>query len=336
MLESKSGSSADINLLLTQMLRDAGFEANPVLLSTRGHGQIQDLYPILNQFDYVICQAVIGGNTMFMDATDRVRPMELLPHRALNSRGFLVANGKHRWVSIVPTGKSSSSYTANCSVSDNGALNGKLQLTFQDYSALSLRHSLSEKKPEDVIKSILKPDTYSLTIDSFSIRNKDMVRMPLIIDANISSGTYAQALDSFIYINPMTIDRTMDNPFKQEVRSFPVDFAYPIIDSYTINLTLPDGYVLKEFPQDINISVQGNIGTYQRKSQLSGNIFQLSTTFALDQIFVPPNQYPTLRKFYEQVVALESEQLILQKRTEPAEVKPPPKTSGMKPSKKKK
>ena len=199
-----------------------------------------------------------------------------------------------------------------------------------------LFRSLSEKKPEDVIKSILKPDTYSLTIDSFSIRNKDMVRMPLIIDANISSGTYAQALDSFIYINPMTIDRTMDNPFKQEVRSFPVDFAYPIIDSYTINLTLPDGYVLKEFPQDINISVQGNIGTYQRKSQLSGNIFQLSTTFALDQIFVPPNQYPTLRKFYEQVVALESEQLILQKRTEPAEVKPPPKTSGMKPSKKKK
>ena len=160
--------------------------------------------------------------------------------------------------------------------------------------------------------------------------------LPLIINARISSNTYAQVLDSFIYINPMTANRTLENPFKQERRTFPVDFAYPINQTYTINLTLPDGYILKEFPQDANVDLEGNIGSYRRKSQLTGKIFQLSTAFEINQVIVTPGQYSILRKFYEQIVALESEQLILQKEVIPIEVKTPPKPSASKPSKKKK
>lgn len=38
--ENQSGNSADINLLLIAMLREAGIEANPVILSTRSHGRV--------------------------------------------------------------------------------------------------------------------------------------------------------------------------------------------------------------------------------------------------------------------------------------------------------
>ncbi len=336
LLETKSGNCADINLLLTQMLRDAGIQANPVLLSTRGNGKIQDAYPIVDQFDYVICQASAGGNTILLDATDRQRPMELLPQRALNYRGFLIDNGNYRWVNIKPNGKSSAAYLAECAITSDGLLNGKLQLKFKEYNAFSNRQLLAEQKPEDVIKSILKPNTYSITVDSFLINNKDTVTLPLIINAGISSNTYAQVLDSFIYVNPMTVNRTLENPFKQERRTFPVDFAYPINDTYTINLTLPDGYALKEFPQDVNVDLEGNIGSYRRKSQLTGKRFQLSTAFEINQVIVTPGQYSILRKFYEQIVALESEQLILQKEAVPVEVKAPPKPPAPKPSKKKK
>ena len=72
-LESKTGSSADINMLLIAMLREAGIKADPVLLSTRDNGKIQKLYPLLDQFNYVICRAIGNGKPYLLDATDRLQ-----------------------------------------------------------------------------------------------------------------------------------------------------------------------------------------------------------------------------------------------------------------------
>ncbi len=53
-LEEKTGNSADINLLLVAMLREAGFDANPVVISTRNNGFIHPYIPSTARFNYVI------------------------------------------------------------------------------------------------------------------------------------------------------------------------------------------------------------------------------------------------------------------------------------------
>lgn len=50
--KDKTGNIADINLMLTAMLRSAGLTANPVLVSTRSNGIA--LFPNRNAFNYVI------------------------------------------------------------------------------------------------------------------------------------------------------------------------------------------------------------------------------------------------------------------------------------------
>jgi transglutaminase-like putative cysteine protease len=52
-LERRLGNAADVNLLLVNTLRAAGLPATPLLLSTRSHGQMQQLVPALSQFNYV-------------------------------------------------------------------------------------------------------------------------------------------------------------------------------------------------------------------------------------------------------------------------------------------
>ena len=43
-----------LQILLVSMLRDVGLEAHPVLISTRSHGQVVQVYPLLSQFNDVL------------------------------------------------------------------------------------------------------------------------------------------------------------------------------------------------------------------------------------------------------------------------------------------
>ncbi|MDX5442697.1 MAG: DUF3857 and transglutaminase domain-containing protein, partial [Hymenobacteraceae bacterium] len=50
-LETGKGSSSEINLLLIQLLQSAGLQAEPLLISTKKHGNVQTIYPDISQFD---------------------------------------------------------------------------------------------------------------------------------------------------------------------------------------------------------------------------------------------------------------------------------------------
>ena len=69
-LKTRNGTVAEINLLLVAMLKYANIEADPVIFSTRSHGYTLSVYPILDKFNYVICDANINGQNYFLDASE--------------------------------------------------------------------------------------------------------------------------------------------------------------------------------------------------------------------------------------------------------------------------
>ena len=66
---TNTGNSADINLMLTAMLREAGITSNPVLVSTRDHGI--PVSPTINGFNFVISSATINQELYLLDATNK-------------------------------------------------------------------------------------------------------------------------------------------------------------------------------------------------------------------------------------------------------------------------
>ena len=68
-LKLKKGSSGDINLTLASLLANAGISVNYVLISTRDNGHYHEEIPTMQQFNYLICQAIIGTDTLYVDAT---------------------------------------------------------------------------------------------------------------------------------------------------------------------------------------------------------------------------------------------------------------------------
>lgn len=320
-LESKSGSSADINLLLVSMLREAGLQAEPVILSTRGNGRVQRLYPIYSQFDYVIARATVNGKHMLLDATDRLRPHTLLPRRALNHAGWvLVSKTKHEWMEIVPPEKVRTATTVQATLHGDGSVSGNVERTFSGYTAFDQRTRLMEDKEKKYIENLFETETSGIAVDTFTIEPRDSIKLPLKVTATISAPAYAQVLNEFIYVNPMLVARYTDNPLKLAKRNYPVDIANGVESSYSLTLTIPDGYTVKEKPRDLGVALPVNGAKYSRKFEVAGNTLQMHVKYELNQLVFESKQYGSLKGFFDYRVQSEAEQVVLEKKPEPAAV----------------
>ena len=51
--DKKTGSNGELNLILINLLRDAGLTVYPLLISTKDNGTANTMYPFLDQFNIV-------------------------------------------------------------------------------------------------------------------------------------------------------------------------------------------------------------------------------------------------------------------------------------------
>lgn len=108
-----SGNSADINLILVQLLKKLDFDAFPVALSTRENGIISLAYPTIDKFNYVIAGVKFNNKYYLFDATETYLPSGMLPFRALNGRGRTISTKLSEWVDLAPEfSRKKRSYTA--------------------------------------------------------------------------------------------------------------------------------------------------------------------------------------------------------------------------------
>ncbi|MBK7257651.1 MAG: DUF3857 domain-containing protein [Ignavibacteriae bacterium] len=317
-LTVKKGNSAEINVLLIAMLRAAGLEATPVLLSTRSHGKIQKLWPIYTNFDYLIAQVRAGGETFLVDATERQRPLNVLPTRALNHEGLLVKEGTETWIPIAPGGDSQEAVFVTATLTADGSIAGSARKSFSGNSALDARSSLSGKKDDEYVKGLLRTETTGFAQDSFSIENRDSSDRPLDVRMTFNSATAGQVLEDRIFLNPMLFERRMSSPFKLATRTFPVDIPYGSTSTYTITLAIPPGYTVTSVPVEFSTPLPGNGGRYSRSVAVKGDTISLVTRFEITRTYFEPRSYKDLRKVFDESVTREAELIVLTK------VPPPP------------
>lgn len=98
--KKKAGNGTEINLQLCSMLRSAGLDAKPVLISTRSHGKILLEYPLMDRFNHTIVLVSFGELNYLLDATYPMTPFGLLPPECLNSVGIIFNEEETEWVSL--------------------------------------------------------------------------------------------------------------------------------------------------------------------------------------------------------------------------------------------
>jgi len=309
-IEYKKGNSADITFLLISMLKSAGIEGDPLILSTRSNGRIQEVYPIISQFNLTIARVKIGSETYYLDATDPLRPLGQLPVKILNVRALVIKPGKREWVYLSSKVADDEKAVVNVNVNPDGSLKSDIEVKFGRYRSLSIRKNIKDKSDLDLAKELLNTESSGFTIDSVKIDSKNNIDSPFEIKAWLSSSDYIQSGGDILYLNPTLYDCIKENPFKSDKRDFPVDYAYPRSETVVTNINIPSSLELKEQYSDKSYSISNNI-SYKRKVDSTDNGIQVFSLLQIKKSEIESRYYRRLKSFYSRVIQSEAEMLVL-------------------------
>lgn len=310
--EKKSARSGELNLLIVALLKEAGVEAYPALVSTRSNGSPMQEYPLLDQFNYVMAIAIDGDNSFWLDLANPFRPTGYPAPDALNRQAWLVIKDAPQWVTLVPP-TAESTYLISCSLDEQGNMDGSITLSAAGYSAVDERQKLQGEKEEEYFKNYITGYFPDATVDSVTIENKLVSGKPLKIVAGCHLPGLAQVSGDFIYLTPAMMTAFDENPFKLETRTYPVDMPYPIAERIILNLTVPEGYVVEDMPEPVRLSLPDKGAGFQFQLGQNGNQIQMISTLKINKLRYEPEEYAGLRNFFILVAEKFGEQLVLKK-----------------------
>ena len=305
------GNVADINLMLTSILRYAGLNANPVLVSTKSNGI--PLTPTRTGFNYVICALEIGDNLILLDGTQKFSTANILPTKALNWLGRLIRqDGSSDWIELIPKISSRESVSLNIKLNSDLSANGKVRNQFTNYQAFRVRDRFENYNTDEMIESLEKGKG-ELEISNFEIENMNDVSQPVTQSYDYVFNNAMEDIGGKLYLTPMLFLAPDENPFKENVRNYPIDYVYPIADKYMINIMLPDGYAIETMPESVKYQFNISDGEFTYLARQNGNMLQFTISLDLNKTLVLPTDYEQYKKFYQLMIEKQTEKVVLKK-----------------------
>lgn len=305
------GNVAEINLILTSMLRSAGLNANPVLVSSRGNGL--PLFPTIKGFDYVISMVRFSDNTYaLLDATEPYSLPNVLPARALNWNGMLVSEGgASSWVKLTASKHAKAENVIMVKLTDDLEINGLLRTKYQNLRALSFRRNYNHIKQDELINNF--EDENNIEVENFKISNKNSIGKPLVRNIKFNSEDLVETINNKIYIEPLLFLTKRENPFKLDERKFPVDFTTAWEDTERVIIEVPENYKIESIPEPIALALPDDIGIFKFQVLTKGNKISTISKLQFNKALIPSDYYPYLKDFYNKLVEKETEKIVLTK-----------------------
>ena len=310
-LKTKKGNVADLNLLLAAILRHEGIKADPIILSTREHGYTYELYPVMNRFNYVACQATIDNKTYNLDASRSRLGFGLMPFECYNGWARIISETSPA-LDLSPDSLKERKVTAYILINDKGKWAGSMMQQLGNYESYNLRNKIKEEGEEAYFKTVQKSFGFDVKTQSTKIDSLEVYDLPLSLKYQF---TVDPGDDDIVYLNPLFGEAQKENPFKSAERRYPVEMPYTFDETIVATIYVPTGFEVEELPKQIKVRLnEQNEGVFEYAIAKSDNIISLRSRVKIDRTFYSPDEYEMLREFFNLIVKKQSEQIVFKKK----------------------
>ncbi|MFY7729869.1 MAG: transglutaminase domain-containing protein, partial [Flavobacterium sp.] len=309
--KDKTGNVAEINLMLTSMLRYAGIEAYPVLQCHR-KSRIS-LSPSLDAFNYVTSVAVINGKEILLDASSKWSRPGLLPLRAVNWTGLMLKEDEIKDVNVIPQTTSLKMAALTVTINPTGGCNGKIRITHHDHIAALFREKYAENPDTEASVTDLEKEYSGLQISNYKVGDLKDNKKPVTEDMDFTNSNAAELLGNRIYVSPLILFSSMKNPFKEKERLYPVDFGIPMQQKYSVSIKLPDGTSVESVPESVTYKLPDNLASFKFLSEPGPDSVKIVVTLSFNKAIIAAEHYAGLKEFYDKVLEKVKQKIILKK-----------------------
>ncbi|MDD2792880.1 MAG: DUF3857 domain-containing protein [Sediminibacterium sp.] len=309
--KNRNGTAAELNLLLLAMLRKADIKCNPVLLSLRERGLVNAIYPMLNKFNYVICEAYLGGKKAYLDASRAAIGFGKLDKSCYNGVAWVIEKKPYSINLPADSLLEQSNTLVVFTNAGKGKYTGSYSSKLGDNASAQFREQNANLTSEEMLKNFKKifpneVDVSKLNVDSFS--KKDF---PVSLKCDLET----EFTEDIIYFNPLLGRAKKENPFKPGERLYPVEMPFAQNEVYTINLEIPEGYDVDELPKSLRLKLNDDGGVFEYLCVKSDFGIQLRSRLVIMKANFAKEEYEFLREFYGHVIRKQAEQIVFKKKT---------------------
>jgi len=304
-----NGNIAEINLMLTSMLREVGFKANPIILSTRNHET--PYFPTIGGFNYIICGIEKDNDIILLDASDEYSSIDVLPFRVLNGLGRMIRkNTSSTFIDLTPKKISTTKQNLKISINNSGEIFGNFRDLKTEIEALKSRKVLNNKDENSLI-SYFEKKYNSIEIERIKLLNQNNLNKPFGISLKFKYSNSVEKIGNKIILYPLFFLQKKETLFKSETRKYPINFGYPFKDIVNIFITLPSGYKVENLPENTLITLDNKKGLFSFKIKEENNKIIINVITLYNDSIIKVEDYQNFRNLILNIIKKQAESIVL-------------------------
>ncbi len=308
---TKLGNVAEINLLMVMMMREAGLNANPIILKTVNDGLLNISYPSIADPNYVIAGLELENNALYVyDGTSKQSEPNLLHPRAYNYNGVLLREKDPVILDINNSTLSQTYLTVEAKLNADSSVEG----SFKDRDTRLFSILVNERYLENkdaYQKEYKEKYTFPFSdIKSGMVNDKDFET-----SFNFNSDTFVDGLGGKLVFNPLLFLYRQNHDFNQtEERKYPIEFYSSYETLKKVTITIPDGYKFENLPKSKKIKTEDDGIVYSYVITTEGNKITVETSVKIDSTDYPKEYYPAFKQIFDTITQFEGQLVTIVKK----------------------
>ncbi len=314
-LEKHSGNSADMNLLLVNLLRNAGINAYPLLVSTRDNGKINPFYPFIYQFNNVYVVTEVEGNRYILDASNSHNPVFMVPWDVQFTDGYLVDKTIGGFIPLADT---KHRFRINASMSadldEKGMLKGSAYLLAYEYAKNQRLSTFSKGKDKYLAEYFSEPHP-DFKFDSLKVKNEANDSLPL--ESQVKFNSQLNTSGDYFFYSPNFLLELDKNEFLSDQRFTDIEFGFSQYYTIVSTIRFPENMEPEELPKNIKMIMPDTSIVLQRFMQKNENSVSLRIILEIKRPTYYADEYADFKEFYAQLFERLNEQIVFKKKAKP-------------------
>lgn len=312
--EKKQGSTAEINIILLNLLNAAEVPASPLLVSDRSHGKVSTSHPFISQFSKVVAYVEIGGKPYFLDASGNQVKTELIPENLLNTQGYLVERKTSRFVKISdPLHFEKRNVSIAGKINELGMLSGQVFVSDQDYSRMHREPDIRRNAQAYIRETYVDPYP-KIKVDSFEIRNleHDSLALNQLVNFNME----LEKTGDYYLLTPNMFGGIEKNPFIADNRYTEINFGCKKLVTFSESFEVGEGFVIEALPKPMALRTAdtGLLVSRITDQTPDGKRFVVKLRLEINKTLYTAAEYDSVKEFFKKMYGVLNDPVVLKKK----------------------
>lgn len=297
-----TGTNGDINMLLINMLRDAGLQAFPLVIVARTHGILTVTRPSIEQFTTVVAAVRHEDRESYdvIDAACRGGYVNVLDKSLLSDRARIISKEQgEKWLDLSKITVDKRIQNIDAKLAGDGTIDAMLHVRMQGGAAMEFRQTMyhvndSAAFAAEMASNLSCKVTYMQCDGVNDFSPTTSLKMHVERPGKV---IYAGR----IYMNVMPGSMLPELLFTDERRTLPVELPYPIDYEQISNLWLPNGYDVDELPKPFSMTSEDGSMRFSMVTVINNGVMSTKYKLYIGKTLFMPNEYTILKTFLEEV-----------------------------------